>query len=66
VDIWSLGVILYTLLIGRPPYECGDVKSTYKRILANLYSFPESPRVSDDAKSLIRRLLQVKALLMRS
>ena len=59
MDIWSLGVILYTLLVGRPPYECKDVKSTYKRILANLYCFPDTVPVSDTAKSLIRCLLQV-------
>lgn len=41
VDIWSTGVVLYTLLVGRPPYESRDVKSTYKRILANTYSFPD-------------------------
>ena len=42
VDIWSFGVILYTLLIGKPPFETSDVKSTYRRIRMNAYSFPDS------------------------
>lgn len=41
VDIWSAGVVLYTMLVGRPPYESKDIKATYKRILANDFSFPE-------------------------
>ena len=41
VDIWSTGVVLFTMLVGRPPYESKDVKSTYKRILANNFTFPE-------------------------
>ena len=42
VDIWSTGVVLYTMLVGRPPYESKDVKSTYKRILANNFTFPDT------------------------
>eukprot|EP00590_Aulacoseira_subarctica_P003813 CAMPEP_0172419456 /NCGR_PEP_ID=MMETSP1064-20121228/5895_1 /TAXON_ID=202472 /ORGANISM="Aulacoseira subarctica , Strain CCAP 1002/5" /LENGTH=563 /DNA_ID=CAMNT_0013158953 /DNA_START=722 /DNA_END=2413 /DNA_ORIENTATION=+ len=58
VDIWSIGVILYTLIFGRPPYESKDVKATYQRILNNEYSFPENISVSESAKDLIRAMLQ--------
>jgi serine/threonine protein kinase len=44
VDIWSTGVVLYTMLFGRPPYESKDVKATYKRILANDFAFPDTVR----------------------
>jgi polo-like kinase 1 len=57
VDIWSLGVIIYTLIIGKPPFETQDVKSTYKRIKMNSYSFPERAVISDAAKSLIKDIL---------
>ena len=57
VDMWSLGVIVYTLLIGKPPFETSDVKTTYRRIRMNAYTFPEHVQVSDAAKSLITRIL---------
>jgi len=62
VDVWSMGVIMYTLLIGKPPYEAKDVKATYQRILANEYSFPRDASISDDAKDLIRSMLQSKPI----
>lgn len=62
VDIWSTGVILYTLLIGKPPFESKDVKSTYKRILTNSYSYPDHVVVSDQAKCLIKTILQVNKI----
>ncbi len=57
VDIWSLGVIIYTLIIGKPPFETRDVKTTYKRIKMNAYSFPENAIISDSAKNLITQIL---------
>jgi polo-like kinase 1 len=57
VDIWSLGVIIYTLIIGKPPFETTDVKATYDRIKKNNYSFPDHVAISDPAKDLITRIL---------
>jgi polo-like kinase 1 len=58
VDVWSMGVILYTLLVGKPPYEAKDVKATYQRIINNECSFPKHSQVSDVAKDLIGSMLQ--------
>jgi polo-like kinase 1 len=58
VDIWSMGVILYTMLIGKPPYEAKDVKATYKRIIANEYEFPIQIPISAQARDLIASMLQ--------
>ncbi len=60
VDIWSMGVICFTTLVGKPPYESKDVKSTYQRILANKYSFPAHIPISEGARDLISRMLQTR------
>jgi serine/threonine protein kinase len=66
VDVWSIGVIMYTLLIGRPPFETSSVKSTYKRIRANSYEFPRHVVISSAAKQLISSILQSSAELRPS
>lgn len=57
IDIWAVGVVAYTLLVGKPPFETTDVKTTYKRIKMNAYTFPDNMMVSDLSKDLISRIL---------
>uniref|UniRef100_A0A0N4ZEJ9 Serine/threonine-protein kinase PLK n=1 Tax=Parastrongyloides trichosuri TaxID=131310 RepID=A0A0N4ZEJ9_PARTI len=58
VDIWAIGCILYTLLVGKPPFETMTLKDTYNRIKSNTYTVP--PMVSPDAKHLIKYLLHAE------
>jgi len=57
VDIWSVGVILFTMIVGKPPFETSDVKTTYKKIRANNYSFPDNCIISSECKNLIKSIL---------
>ncbi|KAL0086957.1 kinase-like domain-containing protein [Phycomyces blakesleeanus] len=61
VDIWSIGVLTYTLLVGRHPFHQSELRDIYKKIRNNSheasYGFPSEHPISDAAKDLIARLL---------
>lgn len=42
VDIWAVGVIMYTMVVGRPPFEMPALEETYKRIKDVAFSFPSA------------------------
>lgn len=59
-DWWSLGTIMYEMLIGYPPFYSDDPTSTCRKIVnwRHYLRFPDSPRVSDSAYSLMRSLMR--------
>lgn len=57
VDIWSVGVIMYTLLVGRPPFQTPKVDEIYERIRQNAYEIPPQAGLSTEAVDLITRIL---------
>ena len=57
VDVWAIGVIIYTSLIGKPPFETRDVKTTYIKIKKADFSFPITSKISLGAKNIIKKIL---------
>uniref|UniRef100_G3UFL0 SNF-related serine/threonine-protein kinase n=1 Tax=Loxodonta africana TaxID=9785 RepID=G3UFL0_LOXAF len=56
VDIWSLGVILFMLVCGQPPFQEANDSETLTMIMDCKYTVPS--HVSKECKDLITRMLQ--------
>ncbi|VDO94834.1 unnamed protein product [Heligmosomoides polygyrus] len=52
-EVWSIGCMLYCMLIGKPPFESDSLEETYARIQAGQYSYPLWAKISDEARDLI-------------
>jgi serine/threonine protein kinase len=59
-DLWSVGVITYTLLAGYPPFNATEMKGVYAAVQSGKYCFPSADwkHISLEAKDFIRKLLQ--------
>ena len=60
-DYWSIGVVLYIMLSGSPPFFEDDKEDLFEKIRTCNYDFdtPAWQNVSDSAKDLIQQILVV-------
>jgi len=57
-DVWSIGVICYVLLTGRPPFWGNSNKEILKKIIKGKVQFPKSAKLSATAKHFVLNMVQ--------
>ncbi|XP_007908878.1 serine/threonine-protein kinase PLK4 isoform X2 [Callorhinchus milii] len=55
-DVWSLGCMFYTFLVGMPPFDTDTVKNTLNKVMLADYEMPNF--ISKEAQDLICQLLR--------
>lgn len=55
-DVWSMGVMLYAMLVGRYPFHDAEHNTLFNKIRCGHYTIPDT--ISSKAKCLIRNLLR--------
>ena len=59
-DIWSLGVLLYTMLFGDFPFRAQKQEKLFELITEGNLIFPDDIEVSDKVKNLLSKIIVIK------
>jgi serine/threonine protein kinase len=60
VDLWAIGVIAYTLAVGKAPFHASTKEEIYKKLKSGTYTWPElsgKSNQSSDLRNLVSTLL---------
>ena len=57
-DWWSLGILIYEMLYGMPPFYNKNQNMMFQLISESEIRFPPNPPISNEAKDLIMGLLK--------
>nr|AHZ63913.1 phototropin [Penium margaritaceum] len=58
VDWWAFGIFMYEMMFGKTPFRGRNRQKTFTNVLMKELVFPDAVPVSEEAKSLIRGLLE--------
>lgn len=56
-DVWSMGVVLYMMLLASMPYDSSNIKKMLEIQIEHAIIFPNIPSVSAEVKALMQRIL---------
>ncbi|XP_015238419.1 PREDICTED: calcium/calmodulin-dependent protein kinase kinase 1-like isoform X1 [Cyprinodon variegatus] len=57
LDVWAMGITLYSFVFGECPFYDDYVISLHNKIKNEAVDFPENPSISNDLRDLIERML---------
>lgn len=55
VDWWAMGILLFELFVGYPPFEGTDAMDLYTKIVSGDVTYPK--KITPQAQDLVRKLL---------
>ena len=58
VDIWAMGISVFVMLTGHPPFRALKRDDTYKKIKKGVYAWPNHPIISESAKYFVDSMLK--------